>query len=100
MHNYSLPPLSDLQSTPKSVTTSEQPSSIPEITTKPSTTEKVTTTLSPTTTPPTTTQPPVCAMPEKPAQQAGAIGFGYDLNSHVMYTITQASVLSKLISKK
>ena len=68
-----------------------------------STTEKVTTTPSPTTpitTPTPTKQPSVCPMPEKPAQQAGAIGFGYDLNSHVVYTITKDSVLSKLISTK
>lgn len=84
---YSLPQLLGLQSTTKSTTPSTTPTPTPtaEITTP-----------SPSTSPP----PTVCPMPGKPAQQAGAIGFGYDLNSHVMYTITKDSVLSKLISSK
>lgn len=81
---YSLPQLLGLQSTTKSTSPSTTPTPTPEITTP-----------SPSTPPPT-----VCPMPGKPAQQAGAIGFGYDLNSHVMYTITKDSVLSKLISSK
>lgn len=39
-------------------------------------------------------------MPDKPAQQAGVIGFGHDLYSHVVYTITKDSALNKLISTR
>lgn len=40
-------------------------------------------------------------MPEEPARDsaAGVLGFGYDINSHAMYTVTGNRVLSKLMSE-
>ena len=70
----------------------------PSTTTGPPTTTTSTPTTTTTTT--TTTPPQVCQVPEKPAQEngTGVLGFGYDLNSHAMYTVTGNKVLSKLIS--
>ena len=81
-------------------TTSPPPSTTTGPPTTTTSTPTTTTTSTPTTTTTTTTPPQVCQVPEKPAQEngTGVLGFGYDLNSHAMYTVTGNKVLSKLIS--
>ncbi|XP_073239913.1 laminin subunit alpha-4-like [Porites lutea] len=71
-------------------TTSEPTTSPPPTTTsEPTTSPSPTTTLEPTTTPaPTTNSEPTCTMPGDPAQLEDVLGFGLDLNSHALYSIT------------